>query len=110
MLHIFNKKSDFDLMLNMAATQLFGGLIKYWDCNSRTYLWYVKSESHKPHFVSKITFIGYSSEPFSDSRLGVFFGQDTTIGQIRKEYSFIADKIERYIHDKKSIYEFQIGR
>lgn len=110
MVHIFNKKSDFDLMLNMAATRLFGSLIKYWNCNSRTYLWYVRSESNKSHFVSKITFIGFSSETFSDSRQGLFFGENTTISEIRKEFPFVANQIEFYMHDKKSIYEFQIGR
>ncbi len=110
MVHVFNKKSDFELMLNMAATRLFGTLVKYWDCNSRTYLWYVKSESHKPNFVNKITFIGYSSDTFSDSRQGLFFGEKTKVSEIRKEFSFVADKIERYMSDKKTIYEFQIGR
>jgi hypothetical protein len=110
MVHIFNKKSDFDLMLNMATTRLFGSLRKYWNCNSRTYLWTVKSESNKTHFMAKITFIGFSSDTFSDSRQGLFFGENTTISDIRKVYPFVADEIEKYMHDKKSLYQFQIGR
>lgn len=110
MIHKFNKKADFELMLNMASNHLFGTLEKVWDCNSRIYLWYIKSESFKPNFIKKLTFVGYSSDVFSHRGEGLFFGDNTTIDEIRKEYSFIADKIERYMSQRTSIYEFKIGR
>ena len=110
MVQTFNKKSDFELMLNMAATKLFGTLKKYWDCNLRTYLWYIESASNNPNFISKITFIGFSSDTFSDSRQGLFFGENTEIAEIRKEFSCVANQIEKYISNNKSIHEFQIGR
>jgi len=110
MIHILNKKADFDLMLNMTATRLFGTLKNYWNCNSRTYLWYVISKSNNPNFINKISIIGFSSDKFSDSRRGLVFGEETKISEIRKEYSFISDEIEEFISYKTSIYEFQIGR
>jgi hypothetical protein len=109
MVHIFNKKSDFELMLNMAATRLSGTLKKYWNCNSRIYLWYIESASNNPDFVSKITFIGFSSDTFSDSRQGLFFGENTEISEIRKEFSYVANQIEKCMSNDKSIHEFQIG-
>ena len=110
MVHIFNKKSDFDLMLNIATTSLFGVLRKQWNCNSRTYLYFVECKSNKAHFIKKLVFIGFSSDVFSHSREGLFFGENTKISDIRKGYNFVANEIEAYMCKRTSICEFQIGR
>jgi hypothetical protein len=107
MIQKFNRKADFMMIMEMRANKLFGTLEKIWNCNSRTYLWYINHRSNIPSKVKCITFLGFSSDTFSDRGEGLVFS-DSNMKEIEKEYPFIARSIEAYRSNRQSLYEFKI--
>jgi len=107
MMHEFNRKKDFELFLNLQCKGL-SELVKYWNCNSRTIVFAAKSDTNDLSKVSRITFLGWSSDTFSDTRRGYVFCHQT-IKEIRKEFPHIANDIEWYISNRSTIYEFKIN-
>jgi hypothetical protein len=93
MIHIFNTKEAFYHFLGVRAK---GFTLKYgFDANSHTYYHYYIDRESTRHII------GHSSIPFSSSRLGLIFGHDINLENLRMGYPGIASVIEKYLLSKE---------